>query len=873
MVSGAPALDDNARRNPAAVSVQQLAIQQAAGIREAAAALVVRLRGEVDAKQQAFHASLEQKITSVEAAFAASKQRVLADKTQTIAAARQATAHETAQLAAHKQAEATRLHGEATKHKAAAAAHVEQQASAASSHGDAEATRAGQEAEARAARVHDGAPEPSGDPPVVEAQSNANSRIGAQAATNFRADGGKLAGESRQAASQLASSMHQQQAQFEAKIDSSATDGAGALDHQLSDAQRGMASASHGAEQAATALCDHAITSLDEQRTQAVGSLRQVGEHTIAELARSTAATLSHVTEEAGAAAGALEQQGSRVAQSLGAASPERAQTDAAAAQAAIHHDAAAVRTRLDAGGAALGHAADGALGKASTSLGQAAQAHAQSATQSATAVHEKLATLSTSNATGIAEAGRKSTSAMTEAVTTASTKMGEGRTQFCGAIDQHAQRGQAEISKQVNDGLSQQQAHQQTVAQKRGAAAGTIHGKYGQLEDEASARSKAEQDGNASTGAQRWSIGGLWDSFTSWAKGWLRKAFGDFWGGLVWGILSAVVQLVICIVILAAIAAIFTPFVALVVGIIALVVFAGMGIYSRFQEFNANNGRSPGFWEGAALVGLGIADITGIPQIIEGAVGERAFSNGHKLTDFQRGELVGGGIVQLVASVAAVFGLVSGKPTIKPGDIKPGDIKPGELKPGELKPGEVEPGEVKPGERGTADPAALRSQKLNELADRLEVDFKNDPLRAAYESEVSGLKGKADALIKERGSDPAALEQTAREMVKARRDLGVKYKDKTPEPLRDYIYQANEARYGDPLGPSWEFLMDKYKGDFLKIIDASTRPNPDINTFMSGFRKWLLEGSNGDKYLPKDTGRPMVIPPPPTHPSREDHP
>jgi hypothetical protein len=464
----------------------------------------------------------------------------------------------------------------------------------------------------------------------------------------------------------------------------------------------------------------------------------------------------------------------------------------------------------------------------------------------------------------------------MTEAVTTASTKMGEGRAQLCGAIDQHAQRGQAEISKQVNDGLSQQQAHQQTVAQKRSDAAGTIHGKYGQLESEASARSKAEQDGNASSGAQRWSLSGLWDSFTSWAKGWLRKAFGDFWGGLVWGILGAVVQLAICIVILAAIAAIFTPFVALVVGIIALVVFAGMGIYSRFQEFKANNGRSPGFWEGAALVGLGIADLTGIPQIIEGAVGERAFSNGHKLTDFQRGELVGGGVVQLVASVAAVFGLISGKPTIKPGDIKPGDIKPGEVKPGEvkpgeLKPGEIEPGEVKPGERGAADPAALRSQKLNELADKLEVDFKNDPLRAAYESEVNGLKAKADALIKERGSDPGALEQTAREMVKARRDLGVKYKDKTPEPLRDYIYQANEARYGDPLGPSWEFLMDKYKGDFLKIIDASTRPNPDINTFMAGFRKWLLEGSNGDKYLPKDPRPPAVIPP--TQPSRDDHP
>lgn len=37
----------------------------------------------------------------------------------------------------------------------------------------------------------------------------------------------------------------------------------------------------------------------------------------------------------------------------------------------------------------------------------------------------------------------------------------------------------------------------------------------------------------------------------------------------------------------------------------------------------------------------------------------------------------------------------------------------------------------------------------------------------------------------------------------KARRNLGVKYKDATPQPLRDYIYEVNIDRYGDPLGGS----------------------------------------------------------------------
>jgi hypothetical protein len=170
-----------------------------------------------------------------------------------------------------------------------------------------------------------------------------------------------------------------------------------------------------------------------------------------------------------------------------------------------------------------------------------------------------------------------------------------------------------------------------------------------------------------------------------------------------------------------------------------------------------------------------------------------------------------------------------------------------------EVKSASSSAGEVKPaGAAPALDPEA-RTRQLNELADKLTVDYKNDPLRAAYEAEVTELKAKADALLKQRGSAPAALEQTARDMSQARRELGVKYKDKTPEPLRDYIYDANQARYGDPLGPTFEFLTNKYQGDYMKIIDGSTRPNPDINAFMAGFRTWLLAGSHGDKYLTKD--------------------
>jgi hypothetical protein len=70
------------------------------------------------------------------------------------------------------------------------------------------------------------------------------------------------------------------------------------------------------------------------------------------------------------------------------------------------------------------------------------------------------------------------------------------------------------------------------------------------------------------------------------------------------------------------------------------------------------------------------------------------------------------------------------------------------------------------------------------------------------------------------------------------RRDLGVKYKDATPQPLRNYIYEVNQARYGDPLGPLFEDLAKRRTPD--QIIGSSSRSNPDIDNLLSGFEEWL---------------------------------
>jgi hypothetical protein len=111
---------------------------------------------------------------------------------------------------------------------------------------------------------------------------------------------------------------------------------------------------------------------------------------------------------------------------------------------------------------------------------------------------------------------------------------------------------------------------------------------------------------------------------------------------------------------------------------------------------------------------------------------------------------------------------------------------------------------------------------------------YKNNPLRLAYEKEVSNLAEKGAELL----SQGMSKEEVARILHQARRELGVRYKDATPQPLRDYIYEINQARYGDPLGPSFEYLNEQKT--FEQIINSASKPNADIDELLSGFEEWL---------------------------------
>jgi hypothetical protein len=136
---------------------------------------------------------------------------------------------------------------------------------------------------------------------------------------------------------------------------------------------------------------------------------------------------------------------------------------------------------------------------------------------------------------------------------------------------------------------------------------------------------------------------------------------------------------------------------------------------------------------------------------------------------------------------------------------------------------------------------------KVAKVFDRLDVikdilanvggDFKNHPLRLEYEAKVADLKRYADRIPA--GAKEADLKVLAEEANAARRQLGVEYKNVTPEPLRDFIYDVNKARYDDPLGPTVDFLRGQRKS-YHEIIESAARPNPDVDALLSKFGQWL---------------------------------
>ena len=95
------------------------------------------------------------------------------------------------------------------------------------------------------------------------------------------------------------------------------------------------------------------------------------------------------------------------------------------------------------------------------------------------------------------------------------------------------------------------------------------------------------------------------------------------------------------------------------------------------------------------------------------------------------------------------------------------------------------------------------------------------DPgLREEYEAAVRALGAEVDAMRRA----GIGSEKIARVAHAGRRRLAVRFKARTPEPMRSVIYQRTMAAYGDPVGPSIETLRAKGRS-WEEIAESATRP------------------------------------------------
>jgi hypothetical protein len=668
-IAAPPAPTSREHADPAigalAAAVHAESASHAEQVRQAAGRVTASLHVRLAATQQRIRAAHQARVAELEAGLQADLQALDTARAQAVSAVHASKASQLQQLDAAKQQHVAEIRASAEQHKQSATQTATEARTGVMAHGDAEAVRAVETSRTREADAQQPGEIGGGDAARTDAQHKADREISSKAAQGFETDAGEMSARSRQAASEFVAASDEQLAGFHAKIDETVPSVVAAIE-QHADASR------TGLEHAAA----ESVSGIDALHGQTSARLQQQHAQTVSDLGVQATALEHAAATEVGAAINGFTPQALELVQAfiVSSARASDAVSDCTSADAASA-TADVIRTDL---GEAAGQAAaqfasieqqeltnlDSRAAAGETSLAQLAQDARGASQQTAARVAAEIQQIQSEAGRLMAEGSVTATGQMSEATTQAATEMEQAAGKFNTELAGAAGQARSDISAGVDRALTEQAANLGQAQGEKQEAQGQIGSRYDTLRNEAEGRSTSEQENR---GGQRGFWGSLvegWDRLTSAVKNWFASTFGDWLGGFLYGLLTTIATLVVVVGVLLLIAATGPIGAAIAVGLAATLIVgsAGLSIYSRFQTFQAHNGRSPGLGEGTLLVLLGIGDVTGVPQIVEGLAGQRAFSNGHEMGSFEAGENVGTGIAQLAGIIVGVRSLKGGR-------------------------------------------------------------------------------------------------------------------------------------------------------------------------------------------------------------------
>ena len=824
---GSPAGADLAMLRASAISSEARGMgeQLASAGRSVLAAITAQVEEAIAGVMSAH----EQAATRVSAAFDAEIARVGSERDSAIAAIEAARAESASSVQAQAEAQRTRVSTELETRRSEAEATGNQVHADILALGETEAQRAISESENRAQQAEALASQGSagGDEVRADAQRDSATRIAERAAERCRETGEEIAQEVRSAARDAAERVAEKRDEFTGRlgegvdavlghVDELATRALAQVDGVAAEGVNGVETLASAATSTLEQRRESTLARLEGARDQAVDQFRQAGLAMTEQVTPQIEQMREMFTTYGETAAAQIEGMGDSDDGALDAALAQcrtEMATNFASCIQGLDELSSATRDELD-----------GMLSATTSQLSGAAESAATDAAEVGNELAGRMQEASSGVVESLSRSATDANNAMTDGVDTfaqeLATKGQEFRTQLQ-ELQQEAATGMAEA---VDAGLAREDEFISEAAGEIGSVTEQIGSRYDDLKSEAERRSEA-----ASTARRSW-IGDAWDAVTGFVgdlidtvRQWFLATFGDFWGGLLFGILFGLVIVVLAWAAISLIGAIVGLFiasakiVAIVTICIALAIAIPLAIYSRFQEFYADNpGEDAGFWRGLGLVGLGIADLTGIPFIVEALVGQRAF--GDTMETAERTERFGMGIVFLGAAILG--GIRRGKARGSRGATDTARTESGRSETGRVEgteSGRTEGGRVEGNEGGRTEGGRAEGTETPRTAPE-----GLSPELTAKRASLTDSRAvrQFDSMFERMGRDSGRMERAVRGM-----ERGSNLQDK----LIEAFERANQTRtpHGEAIGEVPELIGRAER--LLTEVEAYRSANPEV--------------------------------------------